>query len=67
MRAEESRMKHEESEENGEVTRTMDGSKTIGAVENGMEPAITLKGSIKTFNIGTYTTTDDKALKTETA
>ena len=36
MRAEESRMKHEESEENGEVSRTMDGSKT-GAVENGRE------------------------------
>jgi len=47
MGVEESRMKHEESEETGEVSRTMDGSKTTGAVENGMEPTITLKGSIK--------------------
>ena len=47
MGAEESRMKHEESEETGEVGRTMDGSKTTGTVENGMKPAITLKGSIK--------------------
>ena len=43
MGAEESIMKHEESEEIGEVVRTMDGSKTTGAVENGMEPTITLK------------------------
>jgi len=67
MGAEEIIMKHEESEETGEVSRTMDGSKTTGAVENGMEPTITLKGSIKAFNIGAHTTTDDKALKTETA
>jgi len=67
MGAEESRMKHEESEETGEVSRTMDGSKTTGAVENGMKPAITLKGGIKTFNIGAHTTTDDKVLKTKTA
>jgi len=67
MGAEEIIMKHEESEETGEVSRTMDGSKTTGAVENGMEPTITLKRSIKTFNIGAHTTTDDKALKTGTA
>ena len=60
-------MKHEKSEETGEVSRTMDGSKTTGAVENGMEPTINLKRSIKTFNIGVHTTTDDKALKTKTA
>ena len=47
MRAEESRMKHEESKKTGEVGRTMDGSKTASAVENGMEPTITLKRSIK--------------------
>jgi len=67
MGAEESRMKHEESEETGEVVRTMDGSKTTGAVENEMKPTITLKTSIKAFNIGAHTTTDDKVLKTETA
>ena len=67
MGAEEIIMKHEESEETGEVSRTMDGSKTTGTVENGMKPTITLKGSIKAFNIGAHTTTDDKALKTETA
>jgi len=66
MGAEESRMKHEKSKKTGEVSRTMDGSKMTGAVENGREPTINLKGSIKTFNIGTYTTTDDNALKTET-
>ena len=43
MGTEESRMKHEESEENGEVIRTMDGSKTTGAVENRMKPTINLK------------------------
>ena len=43
MGAEEIIRKHEESEENGEVSRTMDGSKTTGTVENGMEQAITLK------------------------
>ena len=47
MGAEKVIMKHEESEENEEVSRTMDGSKTTGAVENGREPTITLKGSIK--------------------
>ena len=67
MGAEEIIMKHEESKETGEVGRTMDGSKTAGTVENGMEPAITLKGSIKAFNIGAHTTTNDKALKTKTA
>jgi len=36
-------MKHEESEETGEVSRTMDGSKTTDVVENGMEPTITIK------------------------
>ena len=46
MGAEEIIMKHEESEETREVSRTI-GSKRTGAVENGMEPAITLKGSIK--------------------
>ena len=67
MGAEESRMKHEKSEETRKVGRTMDGSKTTGAVENGMEPTITLKCSIKTFNIGAHTTTNNKALKTKTA
>ena len=43
MGAEESRMKHEESEEIGEVRRAMDGSKMTGTVENGMEPRINLK------------------------
>ena len=43
MGTEESRMKHEESEETRKVGRTMDGSKTTGTVENGMEPTITLK------------------------
>jgi len=38
-----SRIKHEESEEIGEVRRAMDGSKMTGAVENGMEPRINLK------------------------
>jgi len=47
MGVEESIRKNEESEENGEVSRTMDGSKTTGTVENGMKPTITLKGSIK--------------------
>ena len=42
MGAEEIIMKHEESEETREVSRTI-GSKRTGAVENGMEPAITLK------------------------
>jgi len=65
--AEESIRKHEESEETGEVSRTMNGSKTTGTVENGMKPTITLKSSIKTFTIGAHTTTDDKALKTKTA
>ncbi|RLF26724.1 MAG: hypothetical protein DRN14_06410 [Thermoplasmata archaeon] len=37
MWAEEIIMKHEESKETGEVSRTMDGSKTTGAVENGRE------------------------------
>ena len=36
MGKKESIRKNEESEENGEVSRTMDGSKT-GAVENGMK------------------------------
>ena len=67
MGTEESIMKHEETEETGEVSRTMDSSKTTGTVENGMKPTITLKGSIKAFNIGAHTTTDDNALKTETA
>ena len=30
-------MKNEESEENGEVVRTIDGTKMTGAVENGRE------------------------------
>ena len=34
---EESRIKNEESKKNREVGRTMDGSKTTGAVENGRE------------------------------
>ena len=45
----------------------MDGSKTTGTVENGMKPTITLKRSIKMFNIGAHTITDDKVLKTKTA
>ena len=59
-------MKHEESKKTGEVSRTMDSPKTTGTVENGMELTITLKSSIKTFNVGAHTTTDDNALKTET-
>jgi len=43
MGAEESIRKHEESKKAREVSRTMDGSKTTGTVENGMEPAITVK------------------------
>jgi len=37
MGTEESIRKNEESEKTGEVSRNMDGSKTIGTVENGIE------------------------------
>ena len=47
MGAEKVIMKHEESKKTREVSRAMDGSKTTGTVENGMEPTITIKGSIK--------------------
>jgi len=43
MGAKESRMKHEESEEAGEVSRTIDGYNTTSAVRNGMEQAINIK------------------------
>ena len=43
MGTEEIIMKHEESEETRKVSRTMDGPKTTGTVENGMEPAINIK------------------------
>jgi len=43
MRAEKVIMKNEESKKTRKVGRTMDGSKTTGTVESGMEPAITLK------------------------
>jgi len=37
MGEEESIRKNEESKKNGEVGKTMDGSKTTGTVENGRE------------------------------
>ena len=60
-------MKHEESKETREVVRAINSPNTTGTVEDRVEPAITLKGSIKTFNVRAQITADNKTLKTETA
>ena len=51
MGTEEIIMKHEEGKEDGKMVRTIDSSNTTGTVKNRMEPAITLKSSIKTLNV----------------
>jgi len=43
MRAEKVIMKHKESKKTRKVGRTIDGTKTTGAVENGREQALNIK------------------------
>ena len=52
MRTNEIIMEHKESKETRKMTRAIDDTDRTSAVENRMKPTITLKGGIKTFNIG---------------
>jgi len=52
MRTNEIMIEHKECKETRKMSRAIDGMDRTSAVENRMKPTITLKGGIKTFNIG---------------